>query len=373
VAAEQGILPRAKAAALVAGTLGFLWEADQSSDPRATGYRGFFYHFLEMETGARTWDSELSTIDSAILFAGALAATQYFNGRSRNERIIRELGERLYLRAEWPWMLRDDLLVHGWRPERGFLRYSWGGYNEALFLYILALGSRTHPVSPRSYERWTETYQWKTIYGYEFLYSGPLFTHQLSHLWMDLRGVQDRYMRQKCIDYFENSRRATYVQRAYAMHNPRGFLGYDENTWGVTASSGPSPNYNVPLRRGKKIFHGYHARGVPYGFDDGTLSPWAVVASLPFTPEIVVAAMHHINEKYPQLTGRYGYESSFNPTYGGRSRAGWISQWHYAVDQGPVVIMVENYLTGLLWRLSRASPHIRRGFIRAGFSGGWLG
>jgi hypothetical protein len=372
VAVERGLLSRETAAARARVALEFLWNAEQSDRPTATGYKGFYYHFLDMQSGQRVWRCELSTIDSAIVFAGALAAAAFFDGPSDDERVVRELGDAIYRRADWCWMLRGGCVSHGWRPERGYLPYDWRGYNEALFMMILALGSPTFPIPAASYLEWTSGYEWRSIYGHEYLHSGPLFTHQLSQLWIDFRGIQDAYMRDRGIDYFENSRRATYVQRAYATHNPRGFRGYGRDTWGVTASDGPADPRNTIRHRGRK-YRGYHERGVPDGPDDGTLSPWAIVASLPFAPEIVVAAMRHINRAYPDITGRYGYESSFNPTLSDDSTAGWISPWHYAIDQGPVVIMVENYLTGLMWRLTRPCEYIVQGLRRAGFTGGWLG
>jgi hypothetical protein len=372
VAAHHGILPRVQAAAYVAHALRFLWEAEQGDSPDATGSHGFFYHFLDLQTGRRTWKSELSTVDSAILFAGALVAADYFNGPSEDERAVRELADALYRRADWRWVSPRDAISHGWRPEGGFLRFDWRGYNEALFVYVLALGSPTFAPDPSIYSAWTASYQWRCILGHEYLYAGPLFTHQLSHVWIDFRDIQDEYMRAKKIDYFENSRRATLVQQEYAKRNPRKFKGYAANCWGVTASDGPGP-FGGSVRQGKHRFHGYRARGVPFGPDDGTLAPWALAASLPFAPELVVPAMQHLNHSYPELTGRYGYESSFNPTYGDGGKAGWICEWHYAIDQGPVVLMVENYLSGLVWRALRNSPYIRDGLRRAGFAGGWLG
>jgi hypothetical protein len=372
VAVDRGYQTRKIAAARARKILEFLFHAEQSDRPTATGYKGFFYHFLDMETGRRTWQSELSTIDSAILFAGALVAAQYFDGPSADERVVRELGNALYLRADWQWMLSNGAVSHGWRPESGFIRYAWRGYNEALFLVILALGSPSHPIPRRSYSEWLSTYRWRRNYGQGYVYSGPLFTHQLSHLWIDFRGIQDSYMRERRIDYFENSRRATYAQQAYAIRNTRGFKGYCENAWGITASDGPaSPNRSLS-RRGKR-FWGYHARGVPFGPDDGTLSPWALVASLPFASEIVLPAMQHMNTTYPKITGSYGFESSFNPSFLGKTSAGWISKWHYAIDQGPLIIMVDNYLSGLMWRLTSSCEYIVSGLERAGFSGGWLG
>ena len=239
---------------------------------------------------------------------------------------------------------------------------------------MLALGSPTHPIPAGAYRAWTETYSWKRIYGEEFLYAGPLFVHQLSHIWIDFRGIQDRFMRARGIDYFENSRRATRVQQRYAIRNPRGFEGYGEHVWGISASDGPGP---AVLRVGseERRFWDYRARGVPWGPDDGTLTPWAVVASLPFEPELVAATLDEIDRRYPEMGGEMGYKCSFNPSFtdSSSSTKGWISVGHYGLDQGPVVLMIENYRSELLWRLMRSCPYVVRGLRRAGFRGGWLG
>lgn len=374
VAAERGYLPRADLARRALTTLEFFWNAEQSDTPTATGHRGFFYHFLDFETGKRVNACELSTIDSAMVFAGALTAAAYFDGNSADERAIRRLALDIYARADWCWISpRAPAISHGWKPRSGFLAYDWRGYNEALFLYVLALGSPTHPVDRAAYEEWTSTYQWKRIYGIDFLYGGPLFMHQLSHVWLDFRGIQDGFMRARACDYFENSRRATHVQREYARRNPRGLVGYGENNWGVTASDGPGPATKVVRGRRRRFFD-YTGRGIPYGPDDGTLAPWAVASSLPFAPEIVLPAMATIDREYPMITGEYGYKCSYNPTFGGAAHGGsWISKGHYALDQGPVVAMIENFRSGMVWRLLRSSEFIRAGLIRAGFQGGWLG
>lgn len=374
VAAERGYLPRADLARRARTTLEFFWHSEQSDAPAATGYKGFFYHFLDADSGARVHNSELSTIDSAIIFAGALTAAAYFDGDSADERAIRQLAVDIYGRADWVWASpRGPAISHGWRPRGGFLAYDWRGYNEAMFLYVLALGSPTHPVSPAAYEEWTSTYQWKRIYDIEFLYGGPLFMHQLSQVWLDLRGIQDEFMRTRASDYFENSRRATHMQREYARRNPRGLIGYGENSWGITASDGPGPASKVVKGRRRRFFD-YTGRGVPYGPDDGTLAPWAVASSLPFAPEIVLPAMATIDREYPTITSEYGYKCSYNPTFGGVRRGGsWISKGHYALDQGPVVVMIENFRSGLVWRLLRQSEFICTGLWRAGFRGGWLG
>jgi hypothetical protein len=326
-----------------------------------------------MKTGRRTWNSELSTIDSTFLIAGALTAAQYFNRETPDEREIRTLASEIYARADWRWAQNgEDSVTHGWKPESGFIKYRWRGYNEALILYVLGLASPAHRLPEESYRAWTTTYKWKKLYGHEFLYAGPLFTHQLSHMWIDFRGIQDEYMLRKGIDYFENSRRATYIQQQYAIRNPRGFKGYDENIWGLTASDGPGPARKMidgKMRR----FHDYKNRGVPNGPDDGTLAPWAVVASLPFAPEIVLPSIGHFDEAYPEMTSKYGFKCSFNPTFSETSGKGWISKGYYGLDQGPIVLMIENYRSEFLWRLMKNCRYILAGLRRAGFKGGWLG
>ena len=314
------------------------------------------------------------TLATLRFFAGILVAVAFFRRDTAEEREIRLLGDALYQRADWPWASNGgDAVSMGWTPESGFLPYRWTGYNEALFLYVLALGSPTHPVERRSYEAWASTYRWKCLYGYEHLYGGPLFVHQLSHVWIDFRGLRDAYMRGKGIDYFENSRRATYVQRQYAIRNPRRFAGYGEHGWGITASDGPGPARRTVDGIARR-FWAYRARGVPFGPDDGTLSPWAVVASLPFAPEIVLPALAELERAHPDITGELGYKCSYNPTFAtrGEGSGGWVSQGYYAIDQGPVVLMIENHRSELVWNLLRECPYVVTGLRAAGFEGGWL-
>lgn len=374
IGVERNYLTRADAINRSLIMLRFFHDGAQGKGPDAIGYKGFYYHFLNMKTGKREWKSEVSTIDTTYLLAGALTAAMYFDRETKEEREIRKLAEALYLRADWQWAQNRALTVsHGWRPERGFIKYRWTGYSEALVLYILALASPTFPLSPASYRAWTRTYEWKKLYGHEFVYAGPLFIHQLSHLWIDFREIQDDYMSDKGIDYFENSRRAVYVQQAYAMLNPKGFLGYDRFCWGITASDGPGPAVRRINGRTRR-FHDYIARGIPNGPDDGTLAPWAVAGSLPFAPEVVLPSLRRINQNYPDLTSKYGFKCSYNPTFtsGKRKAKGWVSQGYYGLDQGPIVMMIENYRSGLTWRLMRKCPHIVNGLRRAGFGGGWL-
>jgi hypothetical protein len=374
VAVERSYITREKADERALATLRFFWHGRQGEGDDAIGHRGFFYHFLDVATGRRAWRSELSTIDTSIVIAGALTAAAYFDRESEDEREVRQLADALYSRVDWRWAQQGEATVsHGWTPEAGVLRDRWQGFNEALILYVLGLGSPSHPLPEESYRAWTSTYRWKKVYGIEFLYGGPLFMHQLSHLWIDFRGIQDAFMRRQAIDYFENSRRATYVQQQYTIRNPKGFRGYGRHAWGITASNGPGPTARR-LRGKTERFLGYAARGVPYGPDDGTLAPWAVVASLPFAPEIVLPTLQHFSDAHGKVENEYGLVCSLNPTFSerGSRHQGWISRDHFALDQGPVILMIENYRSGLIWRLMRNCPHIVKGLGRAGFRGGWL-
>lgn len=376
VAVERGFMSRAAAVERTLTTLRFFWNSPQGPEPDATGYKGFYYHFLDMKTGRRVWKCELSTVDSAFLLAGMLATGIYFDADTANEQEIRTLADALYCRADWQWAQNQGATVtHGWKPESGFLKYRWEGYDESLLLYILGLGSPTYPLPESSYVAWTSTFKWESYYGYEYLYAGPLFAHQLSHVWIDFRKIQDVYMRDKGIDYFENSRRATYIQKQYAINNPLKFVGYHECCWGITASEGPGPS-TIKLDGIQRTFYDYLGRGVPYGPDDGTLAPWAVVASLPFAPEIVLSTLDLcIHQAKLTKFNRYGFKAAFNPTHPGEPGNPydfWVSPWHYGLNQGPIILMIENYHTGLLWELMRKCPYIVNGLRRAGFSGGWL-
>jgi hypothetical protein len=374
IAVERSFISREEAVDRVLTTLRFFWNSPQGTEPDATGYKGFYYHFLYMDSGRRAWNSELSTIDSSILIAGALAAATYFDRETEQETEIRTLADNLYRRMDWLWVLNSDAKVSmGWKPEDGFLPWCWEGYNESILMHVLGLASPTYPLPAETYSAFTSTYLWKEIYGQQLLYAGPLFIHQISHLWIDFKGIQDDFMRKKGSDYFENSRRATYVQQQYAIDNPRKFRAYGKDTWGITASDGPGPAVrNVDGIR--REFFDYESRGVPDGPDDGTIAPWAAVASLPFAPELVLPTLQHFNDVYPEMTSKYGFKCSFNPTFveGDNDEKGWISKGYYGLDQGPVVIMIENYLTGFFWDLMKKCPFLVNGLRRAGFTGGWL-
>lgn len=377
VAVENGLMSAQAAIERTLATLTFFAESPQGTEPDATGYRGFYYHFLDMQTGRRAWHCEISTVDSAFLFAGMLAAAAYFTDDTPAQCRIRDLANALYERADWAWALAPNGTIgHGWRPESGFIPYRWEGYDEGLLLYVLALGSPTHPIPASAFEAWASTYEWIRVYDLDYLHSGPLFTHQLSHIWIDFRGIQDDFMRQKGIDYFENSRRATVIQQRYAIDNPLGLAGYHAESWGITASDGPGPA-TLKIDGIVRQFYDYEGRGVPYGIDDGTLAPWAVVASLPFAPEIVLPTlsyfMHNLQLHEQHLCG---FKASFNPTFVDPSATmastGWISPYCFGLNLGPIVLMLENYRSELVWDLMRGCRPIVDGLRRAGFNGGWL-
>jgi hypothetical protein len=385
VGAERGYVTREQARDRTLTTLRFLWNAPQRSEPRdVTGYRGFFYHFLDMEKGQRYQNVELSAIDTALMMAGVLFAHSYFDRDQSAEREIRELADKLYQRVEWNWMQpRPPLIAMAWRPEQGMTPHDYKGYEEAMILYVLALGSPKHAISPDAWNVRTGNYKWDTFYGQQFINYAPLFIHQYSHIWIDFRGIHDAYTREKGVDYFENSRRATYAQRAYAAANPNGFRGYGENMWGLTACIGPAEG-KASVDGREVQFHRYWARGASAGDirDDGTIAPTAAAGSLPFAPEIVLPVLKEMHTRHGErVFKRYGFIDAFNPTFaaahlksenGAVHPDGWFANNYLGIDQGPIVLMAENHRSGFVWEVMKRNQHIVRGLCRAGFVGGWL-
>jgi hypothetical protein len=373
VAVERGWMQRQDALRCSLAALRFFHDSDQGGGPEATGYKGFYYHFLDIHSGVRVWRSELSMIDTALLIAGALTAAMYFTADTGEETELRELVDSLYRRIDWRWAQDGcDTIRQGWKPECGFLHYGWEGYSEAIVMYALALGSPTHPIAGDCYKAWTATYQWENLYDYDYLYAGPLFVHHFSHAWIDFRGIRDRFMRGKHSDYFENSRRAACIQREYAQRNPHGFAGYDEHCWGLSSGDGPSDWHADGSGETRRLF-GYAARGVPYGPDDGTLCPSSVLASLPFAPEIVLDSVRALLHRYPDVLTDGRLAGGFNPTLADADGKPWVSAGHYGLDQGIVLLMLENHRSEQVWRLLRGCAYIRDGLLAAGFRGGWLG
>jgi hypothetical protein len=265
----------------------------------------------------------------------------------------------------------------GWKPKSGFLRYRWQGYNEALMIYLLGLGSPTHPLPAESYPQWTATYQWRRSYDQEVLCAGPLFIHQFPHIWVDFRGIQDEYMRGKHSDYFENSRRATHLHRQYAIANPGRFAGYGEDCWGITASDGPGPS-TLSIKGEKRRFFGYKARGAPEGPDDASLAPWSVAASLPFAPEIVAPALRYFEKLKLRENNTYGFkwfQGHFQCNVRREIPSGAIMGFPVPLRHQPGASRPDDreFPHRLIWNLMRRCPYLAAGLDKAGFAGGWLG
>ena len=385
VGIERGWISRAAGRERVLTTLRFLTGAPQGPDPTGVaGHRGFFYHFLDMDTGTRYEHVELSTVDTALLLAGVLFCQSYFDEAQAAEAEIRGLANELYRRVDWRWaQARPPKIALSWQPETGFSPYDWVGYNEAMLVYLLAQASPTFPIEPSAWRAWTRGYDdaWGEAYGFEYLRFPSHFGHQYSHVWYDFREIRDAYMRAQGLDYFENSRRATYAQQAYAIENPGGWNAYGENVWGLTACDGPA---DVELAVGGRLrtFRPYFARGMDRLIDDGTVAPTAAAGSIPFAPEISIRAVMEMHRRYgSKIYTKYGFLDAFNPTFDSEKHVthgrvlpgfGWVAQDHLGIDQGPILAMIENYRTGLIWRIMRRSPHVRTGLERAGFTGGWL-
>jgi hypothetical protein len=385
VGAERDYITRSEAAERVLTTLRFLWNAPQGPEASGvSGYRGFFYHFLDMETGFRFRTVELSTIDTTLLMAGVLFCQEYFDGSDPAEVEIRALADSLYLRVEWSWAVNDPGRVSmGWHPETGYISSNWHGYDESMILLILALGSPTHPVDPGAWDRYTETNRWGEFHGQEHTGFAPMFGHQYSHMFIDFRGIFDDYSRTHGIDYFENSRRATIAQREYAIANVMGWRDYGADVWGLTASDGPV-DATLMVDGVERRFFTYSARGASHTEvrDDGTIAPTAAGGSIPFAPEITISALRTMRERYPHAWQQYGFLDSFNPTFRrtdvelGHGHVvpdvGWVNTDYLGIDQGPILIMAENYRSELIWDRFKRSPHVITGLRRAGFTGGWL-
>ena len=386
IGVERGYVSRTAAADRTLTTLRFMYNAPQGPQSTAvTGYKGFFYHFLDMNTGYRFETVELSTIDTSILMSGVLFSQSYFTGNDATESAIRAYADSLYLRVDWTFVRpRAPLVSMGWNPEHGYIDADWHGLNEAIILNILALGSPTHPIDVSSWDAYRSTYLWADFYGQQQLNFGPLFGHEYSEVWIDFRGIQDSYMRGKGIDYIENSRRSTYSQRAYATANPNDWRDYGSNIWGLTAGDGPQDT--LLFVRGKsRRFQTYTAHGAAAGeiHDDGTIGPTAAGGAVAFAPEIAVPALIAMREKYgDNLFSTYGFFDSFNPTFdvnvkpqGGKvvPGMGWFDTDYLGIDQGPIIAMIENYRSDLIWKTMRKNPYIVNGLKKAGFAGGWLG
>jgi hypothetical protein len=352
VGVDRGWLDRNAARARTLTTLQTFWNGPQGNGVNGfIGYQGLYYHWLDMNTATRTWDSELSTIDTALLFAGIIDAKRYWSGGLADEVQIRALADSITWHADWNFMRNGNPgILMGWKPGGGgFSGFNqWLGYNEAMIMYLIALGSPTHAVPATAWNTWVSGYHWGTYYGYSYITFAPLFGHQYSHCWVDFRGIQDPYDVFRNIDYFENSRRATLAQHEYCKANPSGWVAYNDSLWGITASDDPN---------------GYAAHGAPPPqSENGTLAPTAGISSLPFTPEISIPLIRNLwNAWRGTLWGPYGFKDAFNPTFG------WVDTDYLGIDQGPIVLMIENYRTGAIWTRMMGDEMIQTGLSRAQF------
>lgn len=388
IGVENGWVSRNQAVQRTLTTLTFLRAARMGPQREGrSGHHGFYYHFIDMQNGQRyaPW-VELSSVDTGLLMMGVLFAQSYYDRDEPREAEIRKLADELYRRVEWPWLQqRAPLISMGWYPESGFIAHDWQGYNEAMLVYILAMASPTHPVSADAWRVWTRSYDdsWGVFEGQEYLSFAPQFGHQYNHVWIDFRGIRDEYMQDRGIDYFENSRRATYAQRAYAIENPMQWKDYGEDVWGLSASDGPQRT-TQEYRGEQREFRHYAARGAGLrdAYDDGTIAPTAAIASLPFAPEIVIPATEAMHARYGEyLYSSYGFLDSFNPSFEydiplktGRlvPGKGWVASDYIGIDQGPILAMIANYRDGFVWNVMKRNQYIRLGLERAGFTGGWL-
>ena len=328
---KRGFVTHTQARDRVLTTLRFLWK-------KLPHHRGFFFHFAHVETGERQWDSEISSIDTALLLCGLLTCQRHFHHEE-----IRHLAYDIFNRVDWTWLSEDtSLLPHGWMPESGFLPYRWDGYSELMMMYLLGLGSYTHPLPQETWNAWKRTtFEFD---GVRYIGSfAPLFVHQYSQAWFDFRGKRDKYA-----DYFHNSVLATQVHRQFCLELAKQFPTYSEDLWGITASDSE---------------HGYVVWGGPpaIGPIDGTVVPSAAAGSLPFVPRECLRVLRTMKERYRDAWCRYGLVNAFNP----------LKRWYdtdvVGIDTGITMLMAENVRTGFVWDTFMKNPEARRGMKRAGF------
>ena len=327
----RGYISRSEARARVLTTLRFLHD-------KLPHHRGFFYHFANINTGERVWDSEVSSIDTAILLCGILTCRTHFRDTD-----ITLLAHSISNRIEWTWLSEDtSLLSHGWLPEVGFLPYRWDYYNEMMMMYLLGLGSPTYPLRTEAWDAWK-----RIPFDYEGMrYIGsfaPLFVHQYSQAWFDFRGKRDKYA-----DYFQNSVVATRVHRRFCMELHRQFPDFSADLWGITASDSPN---------------GYVVWGGPpaTGPIDGTIAPHAAGGSLPFLPQETIQVLRTIRNRYPQTWSAYGFVDALNPL------KNWYDTDVVGIDAGITMVMAENARSGYVWKVFMENPEAQRGMERAGF------
>ncbi len=348
---DHGWISRTQGVARVLTTLNTFLQKPQGTNTSGTiGYKGWFYHFLNMNTVWRAPNSELSSIDTTLLLSGILYAKQYFNGTNSDETSIRTLADAIFKRVDWNWMAQGTSGVSmGWFPPGSFIANNWSGYNEGMIIYLLGLGKATNPLPASAWSYWTSGYTWATNYGQAYVPFPPSFGHVYSHCWVDFRHIADSYMNNHNSTYFENSRRATRAQLAYCIANPSHWPGYSSNVWGLTACDDP--------------YVGYEAHGAPPAQnDDGTIAPTGPGGTIAFTPEYSLPSLKYFYNQFRTLIWTdYGFRDAFN------LRPPWFDTDELGIDQGPMVIMIENYRTQRVWKLFMQNVEVQRGLQQAGF------
>src|SRR5579863_6629354 len=331
IGAHRGFIPTGEALERVFVTLRFLWK-------KLPNHRGFFYHFANPETGERMFDSEVSSVDTAILLCGVLMCREHFRHPA-----VAELVNLIFSRVDWTWLSEDtSLLTHGWTPEVGFLPSRWDYYSELMMMYLLGMGSFEHPLKQETWNAWKRlTFEYD---GMRYIGSfAPLFVHQYSQAWFDFRGKRDKYA-----DYFQNSVTATEVHRRFCLELAKQFPDYGEDLWGITASDSP---------------HGYVIWGGPpaAGPIDGTIVPSASAGSLPFLPQPVMRVLRTIKDRFPSAWSKYGFVNAFNPL------TKWYDSDVIGIDTGITLLMAENLRSGFVWNTFMKNEAAQRGMERAGF------
>jgi hypothetical protein len=331
IGAQRGFIPASDALERVFATLRFLWR-------RLPNHRGFFYHFANPETGERMFDSEVSSVDTAILLCGILMVRQHFRHPA-----VAELANLIFNRVDWSWLSEDTtLLTHGWTPEIGFLPSRWDYYSELMMMYLLGMGSSAHPLNQQTWNAWKRlTFEYD---GLRYIGSfAPLFVHQYSQAWFDFRGKRDKYA-----DYFQNSAVATEVHRRFCLELGKQFPTYSDDLWGITASDS---------------LQGYVVWGGPpaTGPIDGTVVPSAAGGSLPFLQGPTLRVLKNIRSKYPSAWTKYGFVNAFNPL------KNWYDTDVIGIDTGIILLMAENLRSGFVWETFMKNPEAQRGMERAGF------
>jgi hypothetical protein len=328
---QRGFIPKAAALERAFTALRFLWK-------KLPNHRGFFYHFANINTGERVWDSEVSSVDTAILLCGILTCREHFRHPG-----IAQLADLIFNRVDWTWLSEDtSLLPHGWTPEFGFLASRWDYYSELMMMYLLGLGSSAYPLKEEAWNAWKRlTFEYD---GMRYIGSfAPLFVHQYSQAWFDFRGKRDKYA-----DYFQNSVTATEVHRRFCLELGKEFPDYSEDLWGITASDS---------QQGYVIWGGPPAVG-PI---DGTIVPSAAGGSLPFLPEATLRVLKTIRARYNPAWNKYGFVNAFNPL------KNWYDPDVIGIDTGITMLMAENLRTGFVWDTFMKTPEAQRGMQRAGF------